>query len=119
VFTKINKKPMRLHRYILNYYEKDFEPDHIDGNGLNNKKENLRLITHQQNMMNQRILPSNNTSGYIGVTRNKSNECWDAQIKINGKHIYLGSYINIEDAILARKNAEIKYFGIYKSVNFE
>lgn len=51
--------------------EKGFEIDHINGDTLDNRKENLRIVTHQHNMMNQRVLPSNNTSGTIGVTWDK------------------------------------------------
>jgi hypothetical protein len=99
--------------------QKGYEIDHINGDSLDNRKENLRIVTHQHNMMNQRVLPSNNTSGEIGVTWNKRVGRWDAQLKLNGKHIYLGTYDNIEDAIAARKNGEIKYFGEYKTINFE
>jgi hypothetical protein len=119
IFTRINRKIIRLHRYILNFWDLNLEIDHIDGNGLNNRKNNLDTCTHQQNMQNQRKLPSNNTSGYIGVIWNKKNKCWNSQIKINKKHIYLGSFYNIENAISSRKEAEIKYFGKNKRINFE
>lgn len=116
--TSIDRKSTRLHRLILNY-DGDLDIDHINGNSLDNRRKNLRLITHQQNMMNQRTLPSNNTTGYIGITINKRNGKYNAQMKLNGKHIYLGEFNDIEDAIISRKKAELKYFGIYKSINFE
>ena len=119
VVTHINKKMVRLHRIILEFYDMTLDIDHKDGNGLNNKRDNLIIATRQQNMMNQRKLPSNNTSGYMGVTFNKESEKWDAQLKFNGKHIYLGSFFNIEDAIIARRNGELEYFKEYKYSNFE
>lgn len=110
VFTRINRIPVRLHRFLLNYYEKEYEIDHIDGNGLNNKKENLRIVYHQENCRNQNKLLSNNKSGYTGVHWHTQNYNWTANIKINGKHIHLGSFENIEDAVAARKRGEEKYF---------
>jgi hypothetical protein len=70
-------------------------------------------------MMNQRTLPSNSTSGIIGITQNRQSGSWIAQIKFNQKRIYLGSFKNIEDAIECRKQAELKYFGKNKLINFE
>jgi hypothetical protein len=116
---KGSNKLIRLHRLILNFSDTSRDIDHINGNGLDNRKNNLHIATRQENMMNQRIIPSNNTSGYIGVTWNKRANKWSAQIKINGKHISLGDYINIEDAIKARKDGELKYFGKNKFINFE
>jgi len=110
VFTRIDGKPIRLHRFVLDFYDLELEIDHIDGNPLDNRKENLRKVTHQENMQNQTKLPKNNTSGYIGVVWNKSNKKWDAQIKTNKKRFYLGSFEKIEDAVEARKNGEKKYF---------
>jgi hypothetical protein len=121
VVTRTNdtKKNIRLHRLILDFWDSSKDIDHINGNGLDNRKNNLRIATRQENMMNQRVLPSNNTSGYIGVTWNKKLNKWDAQIKFNKKHIHLGDYINIEDAARARKEGELKYFGKNKFANFE
>lgn len=110
VFTRINGQPVRLHRFVLNFYDLKLEIDHINGNSMDNRKNNLRKVTHQKNMQNQRKLPRNNTSGYIGVGWNKLNKKWDAQIKTNKKVFYLGSFEKIEDAIEARKNGEKKYF---------
>lgn len=111
---------LSLTHFLLNFQkDKNIEIDHVNGNTLDNRKFNLRIVTHQENMMNQRVLPSNNTSGYIGVGYNKKTRKYSSQIKINQKRIYLGEYINIEDAISARKNAEIKYFGKNKPSNYE
>ena len=63
------KKMQLLHRLILDN-PKEYEVDHIDGNGLNNKKENLRLATRKQNAHNCKK-PVNNTSGIKGVSKEK------------------------------------------------
>jgi hypothetical protein len=84
--------------------------DHIDRNKLNNRKYNLRPATERENSRN-RSRQSNNTSGFIGVSWNKSRNKWESYIKTEEKHIHLGQFENKEDAIRARLNAEAKYFG--------
>ena len=103
----------RLHRFIMDC-PKGMVVDHINHNELDNRKFNLRVCTKQQNDMNKRKQP-NNTSGITGVTWDKSNNKWMAQIQVNGKNIKLGRFKNKEDAIEARKQAEIKYFGEYRN----
>ena len=90
--------------------------DHINHNVNDNRKTNLRVCTNSQNNMNKG-LQSNNTSGVTGVTWFSRDNKWAAQIKINGKHIHLGLFNNISDAIAARKAAEEKYFGKYSYDN--
>lgn len=80
--------------------------DHIDQNRSNNKIENLRVVSHQENFRNQR-LPSNNTSGAMGVYLHKSGK-WVASIRNNWMPEYLGIYEKKEDAINARKAAEAR-----------
>ena len=87
--------------------------DHIDGDGTNNRLSNLRVVTCQDNMRNAK-LPSNNTSGVIGVLWCKANGKWRATIMIYYKRIHLGLYTNKDDAIEARKAAEVKY-GFHKN----
>lgn len=82
--------------------------DHEDGNRQNNRWNNLRNVdgfTNQKNMKK----PSNNTSGTIGVCWDKSKERWNARIKVNSKTIHLGRYKELNDAVNARKAAEIQY----------
>ena len=80
---------------------------------LDNRINNIRLATNNQNGKNLKI-KSNNKSGYSGVFFDKDNNKWRANIKVNYKQIYLGRFNLIEDAILARKNAEIKYYGEWR-----
>lgn len=84
--------------------------DHINRDPLDNRRCNLRPATQAENTRNQ-SLRKNNTSGVIGVAWVKKEEIWIARIGIDHKKIYLGSFINKDDAIRARLNAEAKYFG--------
>lgn len=108
-----NKKKIKLHQLICPC-EEGYELDHIDRNKLNNLTENLIPKTHMGNMQNCGIR-SDNTSGTAGVSWNKTINKWRAYIMANHKDIYLGCFTNKEDAIKARKQAEIKYFGEYKN----
>lgn len=83
--------------------------DHIDRNELNNLETNLRPTTCQENARNHSLL-SNNTSGFTGVSWDKKMLKWKSYIVIDKRQIYLGSYINKTDAIIARLEAEAKYF---------
>lgn len=81
--------------------------DHIDGNPLNNKIDNLRSVTHRQNGLNQK-LHKNNKSGCSGVSWSSAAGKWRAYIKIKGVQKYLGVFENKQDAISARLKAEKK-----------
>lgn len=101
----------RAHRLAFLYMNGEFPGggvDHKDGNGLNNKWSNLRKATSQQNNKNRR-LPSNNTSGFLGVCWSKQNKKWVSVVVVSGKQKYLGSFTNMRDAIAARKSANIEY----------
>jgi len=82
--------------------------DHIDGNRTNNKISNLRQVSSKENQCNLTIA-ANNTSGITGVSFSKERSKWEAKIQIDGKTIHLGRYLDKEDAILARKQGEVKY----------
>ena len=109
--TKSHPK-LYLHRFIMNA-PKDMEVDHINHNPLDNRKCNLRICTHKQNLRNQSI-NKNNTSGYPGVSWYKKYKKWKVRIISNGKDIHLGYYDDLEEAIKVRKQAEIEYFGEYR-----
>lgn len=95
--------------------ESDLFVDHINGNKLDNRKSNLRICCNADNLKNRVKLPSNNTSGILGVRYRADRNKWYAEIQFNKQKINLGSYTEKEDAIKARLEAEIKYFGKYKS----
>ena len=101
-----------IHRLLADLFipnlEKKTNVDHIDRNRTNNKLLNLRWTTSSENNQNK-SKRSDNTTGVPGVRFDKMK--WCARITLNGKQKHLGYFINIEDAITARKNAEQLYFG--------
>jgi hypothetical protein len=99
------------HRLVILYTDGHFPPehvDHIDGNGLNNCRNNLREVDCKENNKNM-PMPSNNTSGYTGVRWHKPTQKWQARIRVNGKDIHGGLFTNKEDAISKRRGMEIEY----------
>lgn len=108
-------KKIYLHRLIMGVEDKKtkLNVDHINGNVLDNRKINLRFATQLQNCWNKR-LNSNNTLGVAGVREIRNAKIWNARIIVNYKVIHLGNYRDINEAIKARKEAEIKYFGEYR-----
>ena len=107
-----NRKLHSMHKFLIDDDKRGFKfrIDHINQNKLDNRKENLRIVTTSQNSMNMK-LPKTNKTGVIGVSPNGSK--YRAYITKDGKRIELGNYINIEDAIVARLKAEKELFGEY------
>jgi hypothetical protein len=89
--------------------------DHIDGNGINNKIKNLREATSAQNCQNRRQQP-NESTGITGVTKRRDCDRYQATIEAKRKYYHLGIFPTLEEAIEARRAAELKYHGAY-SVN--
>lgn len=96
-----------LHRLLTNCPD-DMLVDHINGNGLDNRRSNLRVVDNKDNSRNTKI-NIRNTSGKSGVTYRNDTGMWRAKIGKDGKVIDLGSFSNKEDAISAREYAEIQY----------
>ena len=95
-----------MHTDILGSVD-GMEIDHKNGNGLDNRRSNLRFVTHQQNMANKKT-HKNNTSGYRGVYRHGNK--WLAQMFDNRRCIHLGTFVSFDEAKKARQKAEkIKY----------
>lgn len=120
---QINGKIYQEHRLIFLYHH-GYSPeflDHIDGNPLNNSINNLREATNQENGMNRKKNKSINgkptSSIYKGVTRAKHAKKWTAQIQIDGKSKYLGSFISEIEAAKAYNRAAIKLFGEFAKLN--
>jgi hypothetical protein len=107
---------LRLHRVVMNA-PTGLEVDHINGNRLDNRKQNLRLCTKAENGRN-RPANRNNTSGYKGVTFKKGNtkKPWCAQIKVNKKRIYLGSFETPQAAYEKYKSAALIYHKEFANV---
>lgn len=110
-----------LHRWIVlgQYNLKGVEVDHINGDSLDNRRENLRRCTKSENMAN-RSLQKNNTLGVRGVWvyQTRGGNKYRAEIKVNGKKISLGNFDTIEEAATVRDAASIHYFGEFAQLNY-
>lgn len=102
-----------IHRRILNA-PKGLHIDHIDGDGLNNCKSNLRICTHKENLRNSVSLTG--VSKYKGVSPSSKNG-WRAYIAPDRKQIHLGCFKTEEEAALAYNEAALKYFGAFAKLN--
>jgi len=107
---------LRFHRIVLSVTSANMQVDHKNGNGLDNRKSNLRICTAVQNGGNQNI-SIKNTSGFKGVHRNKINGRWIAKVGYNNKKIVLGTFHSIIDAAIAYNNAALKYHGEFARLN--
>jgi hypothetical protein len=105
-----------LHRFILNAPPKTIV-DHIDGNGLDCRKSNLRICTNKENVRHQK-LHVDNTSGYKGITFDKRVGRWQAKIQVNQKHIHIGMAATAIEAAKLYDEAAKKYFGEFARLNF-
>lgn len=101
-----------LHRFILNAPPKT-QIDHINGNGLDCRKENLRYCNHQQNCVNRFGLSKKH---YKGIRKSKNR--WTASICVMGRQMYLGSFASQELAARVYDRAARKYFGEFAKTNF-
>jgi len=106
ISIKIDRRLYKAHRlaFLLMSGRWPENIDHINGNGLDNRWCNLREVFHQENGKNQKQ-SKNNKSGQTGVSWHKQNKKWIAK----ESQVYLGSFTSYEDAISARKQAEIDY----------
>lgn len=112
---RINNRTIGLHVFIMNPNNKEII-DHKDRDGLNNKKENLRLCNNTQNLHNS--APCKHSSRYKGVSLNSKKNKWSSSIMHNKKSYWLGIF---EDEISAAKKYDenaIKYFGEFAYTNF-
>ena len=90
--------------------------DHINGDRLDNRKENLRFCTLSQNSMNKRGR-SSRTSKYKGVCYAKRRNKWQASIRVDGKERFLGYFNNEEDAAKAYDEAALKFYKEFAKIN--
>lgn len=111
VANNLNGSNIQIHRLITNCPD-DLYVDHIGGKQTrnDNRRFNLRFATPSENRINIGLMPTN-TSGVSGVSWVVSKQKWVASIGINQKLIALGHYKNFEDAVAARKKAELELFG--------
>ena len=105
-----------MHYWIL-YPRNGKTVDHINGVTLDNRRCNLRLASHSENMRNTK-LRKNNKTGYKGVCWDIVNKRYHVTIRYNGKKIFLGRFDNIIEAAKAYDDGAKKYFGDFARLNF-
>ena len=111
--ASINGKTVLMHRFLLRP-RKGYQVDHIDGNGLNNCRCNLRVCTQAQNQANRR--PKGGSSQYVGVCRR--GDRWEAWIKHRGQWITLGRYATEVEAARARDRKAVEIHDRHAYLNF-
>lgn len=115
-YAKRDQKGIMMHRVVVGLTDLDLFVDHINGNGLDNQKSNLRICSQSKNSMNQSP-QLNRSSIYKGVCYHKLAKKWQSYIKINGKLKYNGLFVNESDAAIAYNNMAAELFGKYAKLN--
>lgn len=112
------RRPLFMHHVLLPKKE-GYEIDHIDRDGMNNQRENLRYATHSQNIAN---CMTKRTYGYKGISFDRStvfrSKRWQAAIRKDQKAYYLGRYETPIEAAQAYDRAAVKLFGEFALTNF-
>jgi HNH endonuclease len=108
-------RTISMHRFLMNP-PKGMVVDHIDGNGLNNRRSNLRVCTCQQNAYNRR--PKGKSSRYKGVWWDKHNKQWIVVVRRGDLHIHLGRFDDEAEAARAYDRKAFELFGEYAYLNF-
>jgi len=116
--SRINGKRVRMHRLILGLKHDDRQQgDHINGNGLDNRRCNLRIVTEQQNRFNTRKRKGT-SSKYKGVSWHVQTKKWRVNISANGTDYVLGLFCSEKEAALTYDRAAIQFHGEFASLNF-
>lgn len=115
VYNKGKQTKLHMHRVVLNAPE-GMQVDHIDGDGLNNCRDNLRLATSSQNCCNRAC--RGKTSKYKGVHYLRSENCYQVNANKNGKKIYIGRFKDELEAARAYDTAAKKYHKEFARLNF-
>ena len=113
---RINGTMVLLHRIVMGVDDINLQVDHINHNGFDNRKYNLRIVDNSKNNMNKNY-QKNNKLGIKGVYKHSQHSGYCADIGYNNRTIHLGCFKNLDEAIKARKEAEEKYFGKYSYDN--
>ncbi len=109
------RKAIAMHNIIMNPPE-GFIVDHIDGNGLNNRRSNLRVCKQKHNTWNRKPVKGS-SSKYKGVSWQAATGYWKAYIKTDGKQKHLGCYLSEEEAAIAYNRAAKELHGEFAKLN--
>jgi len=108
-----------MHRVILGVGPRLYV-DHVNGDGLDNRRENLRVADRQQNRQNSR-LDRDSRSGLKGIRLKKEgkgrSKPWEARIGVNGRQLFLGCFSDPKEAALAYDEAAVRHFGEFALTN--
>lgn len=105
-----------MHRVILGLQDPEIKTDHINQDGLDNRRENLRVCSDFDNSHNVG-LKANNTSGYKGVTWHDPGSKWQARIRKDGRRVHLGLFSHARDAAEAYNKAAAETYGDFAWLN--
>jgi hypothetical protein len=114
-------KGFLMHRVIMNVTNPKIQVDHINGNTLDNRRENLRKCTNSENCRNAKM-KSTNTSGYKGVRphvvrKKDGKQVWRAMICVDGKDRGLGLFLDKKEAARAYNKAAMRFYGNFAKLN--
>lgn len=114
---KINgkKQAVWMHRLIMDCPKNKFI-DHVNGDRLDNRKVNLRVCEHRQNLANTKIR-KDNVTGFKGVSVTKRSTSFEAKIQHQGKNIYIGRFKDKLDAAKAYNQKAQELFGVFANLN--
>ena len=110
-------KPVHMHREIIEA-PAGMYVDHINQNGLDNRKANLRLATRFQNARNRPKTSRATSSKYKGVTYRPAQDKWTATIFANGRNLHLGHFRTQIEAAKAYDRAAKEHYGPFAALNF-
>jgi hypothetical protein len=113
IYSPEGKRNLKLHQLLFDCPDGLFV-DHINGNVLDNRCENVRFVTAQQNNINR----AKRSGKYKGVSFDASRNKWISSIQVNGHTLHLGRFDSEEDAGQAYDRASFKFFGQYSRLNF-
>jgi len=112
-----DKRPFELmHRFIMGLSSSNFVVDHINGNNLDNRRDNLRICTQKDNCKNRKK-GRGFSCEYLGVSWEKRSCKWQVRIRHDGKQKFIGIYADVNKAAAAYNSAAIKYHGEFARLN--
>lgn len=116
IYVNGKRTTKSLHKIIMGDF-KDKIIDHINGNTLDCRKENMRFVTNQENSFNQKVSKNKKSSKHKGIYHNKKLNNWKVLIKYNYKNIYIGVFDTEQKAVNAYNEKAKELFGEYARLN--